>query len=281
MEIRAHPNDVQYYRNGPWSPFVVADGLRNPDILVCVQYGELPDLVSGPPSYDSGGIWQLYRRRDRGGWVVNFRYIEDDTVYKVAAFNQSIGRLDVYIADPASRVPDTYPLDFPLDELLFSEYLILHGGLELHCSAVSYRGQGLLFCGVSGTGKSTISRLWQGVPETIILSDDRAIVRREGKRLVIYGTPWHGEARISSPGAAQLHHLYFLRHGPENRFLPLTPAEAAKRCTVVAVGPFWSVAGVEGILDFVSAIVWEVPCTELIFRPDREVVGMICNLLSD
>jgi hypothetical protein len=38
---------------------------------------------------------------------------------------------------------------------------------------------------------------------------------------------------------------------------------------------------VEEMLDFVSAIVQEVPCVDLTFRPDREVVEMIRNLLSD
>jgi hypothetical protein len=54
-----------------------------------------------------------------------------------------------------------------------------------------------------------------------VLSDDRIIlrenaVRGESGQVVMYGTPWHGEAAFASPASAPLARILILEHGRGN-----------------------------------------------------------------
>ncbi|MEW6747022.1 MAG: hypothetical protein AB1486_30160 [Planctomycetota bacterium] len=273
LEIHAQPDDIEYYRSSCWGRFVVPDSDGPPDIMARVHYGSPPRLVNGAPDYDSGGVWRLYRQTHHSGWVAEFTC--EGSIYKVARFDRVTSTLHVYLPEAAERYPATYPLDFPLDELLFAEYLSTHDGVELHCCALKVREHGAVFCGVSGAGKSTLARLWEGAPDVTILTDDRAIVRRSDEGPVVFGTPWHGDAGLSAQGWAPLRYLFLLRHGPLNAVRRLSLAEAARRAPVVAVGPFWDRAGAGHVLSSVGRIVQELPCVELTFRPDREVVEFL------
>ena len=45
----------------------------------------------------------------------------------------------------------------------------------------------------------------------------------------------------------------------------------------VVIGPYWDQRGVEKILEIVNTISEGIPCAELEFRPDREVVRMLLD----
>ena len=95
-------------------------------------------------------------------------------------------------------------------------YLARERGIIVHACGVVHCGKGFLFAGESGAGKSTLSRWWDGETNTELLSDDRVIVRKEGGKFWMYGTPWHGDARFGSPRRIGLDRVFFLRHGREN-----------------------------------------------------------------
>ena len=66
--------------------------------------------------------------------------------------------------------------------------------LKVHASVTELNGRALIFLGVSGTGKSTHSRLWrQFVPGARLLNDDEPIVRiNDDGEVRVYGCPWSG-----------------------------------------------------------------------------------------
>ena len=80
-----------------------------------------------------------------------------------------------------SKVPLGYPLMPLLWTILLGRLGEADGGLLCHaCGVVTPAGDGLLFAGFSGAGKSTTSRLWRAAcPGAAILSDDRVILRRD------------------------------------------------------------------------------------------------------
>ena len=65
----------------------------------------------------------------------------------------------------------------------------------IHASAVSYQGQAYLFLGISGTGKSTHSRLWlKHFEGAELINDDKPIIRVfEDGEVRVYGSPWSGK----------------------------------------------------------------------------------------
>jgi hypothetical protein len=169
-----------------------------------------------------------------------------------------------------------YPLEYPLDELLMIHLLSGGKGVQVHaCAVIDSLGNGLLFAGQSGAGKTTLAKLWRQEGEVVILNDDRIILRHTGGTLWMYGTPWHGEAGFAHPARVPLRRIYFLRHGQKNEIVSLQPAEAVGRLFAHSFPPFYSLAGLDFTLGFFEEVVTAVPCDDLRFLPDQRVIEFI------
>ena len=106
--------------------------------------------------------------------------------------------------------------------LLPSDVLLIHG------SALSLDGEGFLFTAVSGTGKSTHSRLWREAfgDRVVMINDDKPLVRKKGDGFFIYGTPWDGKHHLSNPISAPLSAIAILERSAVNFAKRITPSEA-------------------------------------------------------
>lgn len=166
------------------------------------------------------------------------------------------------------------PFEFPLEIVFFPGVLAHHGGAVLHAAGAIRDGRGFVFAGRSGAGKSTIARLldahgWE------IVNDERVVVRVDGDRVLVYGTPWPGDLGKNSPSVAPLVGIFLLEHAPTTLAAPLTPAAAAgvllPRCRL----PFWDRRAMEGLLAAVDHVVARVPCYRLAFAPDASVLSFL------
>jgi hypothetical protein len=167
-----------------------------------------------------------------------------------------------------------YSIDTVL-RIVHSLVLAEEGGFLVHAASAIRSGSAFLFAGISGAGKTTISRL---APENVaVLTDEISYVRRGSKHYHAFGTPFAGElARVGENLSAPLGGLYFLEKGPTNRVEPvgdITAARALLRNILFFAHDEELVKRVfHSALDFVSL----VPVFRLIFAPDRhawELVG--------
>lgn len=262
---------------GTMGKFVIDE--KNPDVFLWAAWDELETRTGGRKLFDSGDLWQLYY--DYGFY--HFRFTSQalgSVPYKVARIRKDFKRGGVLLHRPYfERDQSVYPLEYPLDELLINNFLLLGRGVELHTSGVVDRqGNGHLFVGHSGAGKSTIARLWQDEPGTTILSDDRIILKNLGERIWMYGTPWHGEGGFASPERAPLKRIYFLEKGQKNKLIPQRTAEAVERLFAFSFPSFYSAEGVNFSLGFLGEVAKAVPCCALSFVPDKRVVEFIQRL---
>ena len=86
----------------------------------------------------------------------------------------------------------------------------------------------LFFSGVSGAGKTTISRL--APPDVTLLTDEVSYVRRVDGSYRACGTPFAGElARVGENCSAPIASLFFLKQGPENKIEAYGKPEAVLR----------------------------------------------------
>jgi len=246
---------------------------KDADIDLTVKYENLPDLSSWEKVFDSGGIWRLWRRSDQYALSCESPVLQPNR-YQVAILDSNFTRGTIYIRkDLYSEA--FFPINQNLFEILVVNYLSNHNGVMLHACAVKDGGVGRLFSGVSGAGKSTISRIWAGRADALVLSDDRVILRKQAGRFWIYGTPWHGEAGFGSPEGIPLAQICVLQHGAQNRAQLLKPTDALRRLFVRSFPTFWNASGMGLILDLLAELSQTVPCYELSFQPAPEVVDFI------
>jgi hypothetical protein len=278
MTIELEGIDLELKVNGMMNGFLVPP--ERPDVTIKVKYGELNDGRDGQFLFDSGSHWQLYRV----GEDYQFRLAlpaKSWQPYKLARFNRDFTQGEILCSrERYAEGEPLYPLEYPLDEVLFVHLLALNGrGVELHsCGLVDETGRGYLFIGHSEAGKTTTARLWEKRAGVKILSDDRIILRREGSEFFMYGTPWHGEAELAYPDKARLDHLFILGRGPEHKLVAIGQGQAAAEIFARSFTPFHSAEGLAFTLAFLSDLTESVPCHELQFVPDESVVDFIRQL---
>jgi hypothetical protein len=166
-----------------------------------------------------------------------------------------------------------YSIDAVL-RIVHSLVLARQGGFLLHSASALRNGKAFLFAGVSGAGKTTISRL--APPDATLLTDEISYVRKQDDGYVAFGTPFTGElAKLGENVSAPVAALYLLAQGPENRIDPVAPGEAAR--SLLANVLFFAEdeelvqAEFHSAFEFVS----RVPVSRLTFVPDTRVWELI------
>ena len=175
------------------------------------------------------------------------------------------------------QTANPYSIDSVL-RILHSLILAGRGGFLVHAASAVREGRAFVFAGVSGAGKTTLSRL--APPDVALLTDEISYVRRREPGYEApyeaFGTPFAGElARIGENLRAPLAGLYLLEQGPENRIEKVESAEAARallRHILFFAEDAELVRQVfQSAFDFVS----RVPVRRLVFAPDPRVWELI------
>ncbi|MFY9646620.1 MAG: hypothetical protein WAK29_15675 [Terriglobales bacterium] len=216
------------------------------------------DLSStGPVSDDDVRV-----RRDREEWILqrgDFR----------AHWNPHTGRGMV------RQNSNPYSLDAVL-RILHSLILAKRGGFLLHAASAVCDGRAYLFSGVSGAGKTTMTRL---APEGItLLTDEISYVRPSPGGYSAYGTPFAGElAKAGENCNAPISALFFLEQGPENRVDDLSSADAVRRLMRNILFFAEDQSLVEKLFATACDFVDRVPIRRLTFYPDSRVWDLVRN----
>ncbi len=166
-----------------------------------------------------------------------------------------------------------YAIDCVL-RIVHSLILARQGGFLVHAASAIRGGKAFLFAGVSGAGKTTISRL--APPDATLLTDEISYVRREGSRYIACGTPFAGElARVGENKSAPLGAVFLLEKGQQNRIEPIGATDAVQRLLrnilFFADDPSLVEVVFQAACEFASL----VPIHRLVFFPDQRVWDMI------
>ena len=178
----------------PYLPFIACDDaeplftlkLETADSFRALEPGVVKECLNDEAPY----FWMF--EKQPGKYNFGFSYSKnhpdcllvpsDDyrqsTVYVPTAY---AGRLAEFALSNAMMLLYTFNTT-PLDTLM------------VHASVVAHEGGAYMFLGRSGTGKSTHSSLWlKNIAGTYLLNDDNPVIRVEGDKVNIYGTPWSGK----------------------------------------------------------------------------------------
>ena len=249
-----------------------------PEVTIHACYGALPSLALRDEElvFDSELVWSLYRSGGAEVFVLRSPALGPQP-YRIAVFRDRFRRGEVYSLPRPGEGADgallSSPLGFPLAELLMVCLMAQGRGLMVHACGIDDGGRGYLFAGNSTHGKSTMAQIWRD--QATVLNDDRIVLRWRDGRFWMYGTPWHGDYSGISPAGLPLEKVFFLRHAASNQLRQVDGTEAASMLLARSFPPLWDVDGMAFSLDFCARVVQAVPCHELGFVPDRDVIDFV------
>ena len=252
------------------------------------HYFELPDLKDknlGEELYRKPP-WSIFRKN--GTWfyfgISPTRGIED--LHRVAVFNADHTRATIY-SPPRDR--DRILTDgwqslslFPTDQIWLGPLLADRDAVLLHSAAAIVNGQGLVFVGHSGAGKSTTMELLkvacrESGLDAEILCDDRNVVRKWPDGWRVHGTWSHGEIPDVSSASAKLKGIFFLNQANFNQIVPIeNKNEITRKLLPCFIKPFVTANWWSRILELAEKIVREAHCFDLYFDKSGKIVDLIC-----
>jgi hypothetical protein len=231
------------------------------------------------PLFDTGNGWRLYQNnRQWLLWIPSWTNIP----YLAGIFEPDYQSGEIFVSE-SNQEPGKYvfPLSFPMGELLMTNLLGTRYGIMLHSCGVIDEGEGIIFAGISGAGKTTTARLWQNFTGVQIVNDDHTIIRKIDNEFRLYGTPWHGQGGFAQAEDAPLKEIYILKHSLSNHAVRLAPPKAAAALLVRTFAPLWNAKAMALTLQFLDELCQAVPCYELGFVPDQSAVEYVRCLSPD
>lgn len=252
--------------------YFLADGEPR-SVLRVHEVTKIPHYYFEKMIFNSGSIWRVYGGQNK--YFLHLFY-QDPPEERLAVFDYNFGCGDIYIRKKTPRHNRLFnPLEYPLDELLMVNLLSLERGVMVHACGISKHGGGVIFAGPSGAGKSTIANLWKDKEGVAVLNDDRIIIREIDGCFWMYGTPWHGGAKLFSPEGVPLEKILFIKHAPKNILTRLGRLEAISRLLVCSFLPFWDPSEMECSLRFCDELSQKTPCYELGFVPEEDALDFV------
>jgi hypothetical protein len=166
-----------------------------------------------------------------------------------------------------------YSIDTVL-RIIHSLILAKEGGLLIHAASAVRNGNAFLFSGLSGAGKTTISRL--APLDVTLLTDEISYIRRDKDRYVAFGTPFAGElAKVGKNIHAPLKALYFLRQGLDNKVESMNRTEAIRQLmeNVLFFAQDQELVGY--VFESACNLIQTIPIFQLTFLPDERIWELI------
>src|ERR1700730_15747948 len=166
-----------------------------------------------------------------------------------------------------------YSIDSVL-RIVHTLILAREGGFLLHSAGAIRNRRAFLFSGLSGAGKTTISRL--APADVTLLTDEVSYIRRDDDAYHACGTPFAGElARLGENCSAPISCLFFLKQGPENKLESVDKPEAIRRLMRNILFFAEDMSLVQNVFQSACEFVERVPVQRLTFVPDSTVWGMV------
>lgn len=134
----------------------------------------------------------------------------------------------------------------------------------MHCSAISYQGNGILFTAPSGTGKSTHAALWRKYfcERVIAVNDDKPLLRFQNDVVYVCGTPWDGKHHISNNIMVPVKAIVVLSQGETNQIHKANKMQALYHILNQTIRP--SDAGqMQKVLDLTQRLIASVPIYQM------------------
>ena len=158
------------------------------------------------------------------------------------------------------------PLAALCARLAYFDAFLMHGSL------VDLDGQGIVFTGYSGVGKTTQAQLWEKYQHADIINGDKLFLRCMEGQTYAYGAPWKGSSPYCLNRKVPVKAVVALQQAKENSIQKLDSLACMEFFLPHLFLPHWDQACLNRVLDTFDQILGNVPVYLLKCRPDKDAV---------
>jgi hypothetical protein len=293
ISVKSASDAVDLCWDPAWAPFVnICE--QQQEIFVKVHLG-IPDWIQAAPVVFTGlteenkGIYV-----DSKGWE-----IRESNVPMCQFENVPIGNADVRIivvgdkgrveyaavigekgknfhiyCAAAGEERVVFPvIPYPLGPLMLYYMAVEDDAALMHASGVvTANAEGFAFSALSGTGKSTMARLWEKQGARIV-NDDRLLLRIKNSQVMMYNSPM---PYPDVPKFAPLHTLCLIRQSKVNEFKELHGAIAVARVYAQFIQHAYDESHLSRLMTLAEEICSRTRILEVGFSLDGEIVKLMC-----
>jgi len=145
-----------------------------------------------------------------------------------------------------------------------------------HSSVIGYQGQGIMFLGKSGTGKSTHARLWtEHIEGSELINDDNPVVRLIDGEPWVFGSPWSGVTPCYRNVKAPIRAFVKLTQAPHNKIARLKGIAAYAAIVPSITGKRWDRRQADSLHDTENRLAQQTRVFHMECLPDGEA-ARIC-----
>ena len=158
---------------------------------------------------------------------------------------------------------------------LFYSHAIKEGIIQLHCSVIDHNGQGIMFLGPSGIGKTTQAECWEKYRGSTIINGDIGFVEKTENGFLAWGTPWHGSSQYCVNASVPLKALVVLKQADENELRRLEGFEKLAEISENVFYPTWLKDGVDLCTKILGELLNSIAVYRLDNRADEAAVELL------
>ncbi len=147
----------------------------------------------------------------------------------------------------------------------------------IHASCIDLDGEGVIFTGFSGVGKTTQAKLWQDCRGADIINGDKVFVREIDGSFYGCGLPWKGSSEYCLNKKTKLKAIIVLRRSKENKITKLNTLSAIEYFMPHIFIPHWDEKCTDNACSIFEKILEKVPVFLLECRPDEDAVTLVEN----
>ena len=142
----------------------------------------------------------------------------------------------------------------------------------LHGAVLDLAGEGIVFTGYSGVGKTTQAQLWEKYLQADIINGDKLFLRCLDGQTYAYGAPWKGSSPYCLNRKVPVKAIVALRQAKENSIQKLDSLACMEYFMPHLFLPHWDQACLNRALDTFDQILGNTPVYLLKCRPDEDAV---------
>lgn len=239
---------------------------------------ELKDFISDTEDINDEPVFYVKNRTIESSSSVFDNYLFSYSFNSLMIYNKSILAYDKDLKN-AHIISENSECFLALLLQFFYMVAINKKMICMHSSLVEYQGNGVMFLGPSGIGKTTQAELWYQYRGAKIINGDIVFVQEKEDAFLGWGTPWHGSSVYCENDSVPVKALIVLKQSDKNEICKLNGFRKLETVLKSIYYPQGADDKTELCLNILDNMLKKISVYELACRPEKEAVEIVEKMI--